>query len=250
MLFNANGELGILNDPANFFDIALVVGCAVAILRYSRVAAVILFIYFIFAKVILSIDAGRFPGFVAFVFLYFFFRGIQGSFAYHRLRRKADPNYKPATKLLYFLGIPIGTVLLILLAVGVMTGVGVLKPLAVIEGNKLPRGDLAFLINEGIIDPEEEIELFYSTGMTSIQNYGSLLTDKRVIAYERVEGQLSVYAVLIEDVVDVIVAQKGDFFNYTVVEIWTVYGDGISLSLPPEDNEDGTFIDEIKKRIG
>lgn len=251
MRSDTNGELSILGDPMNLLDAALVAGCGVGLLRYSRAAAIILFVYFIIAKLYISIEIARPSGIgIAIVFLYFFWKGIQGSFAYHRLRREADPNYRPAPKWSYFLGIPIAILLFVAVGIGLLSEVGILPATAVIDGSELSHHDSALLISQGIVESDETVELFYSAGLTSIRDEGNLLTDKRIISYERAGGELIVYATPIENVADIKIVQKGDFINVTIIEVWTFDGDGFRLFLSAEGNGDELFINKITKRIG
>ena len=248
---DADDALNILNDPFNFIDIALAIGCGIGLLRYSRAAAVTIFTHFIFSKIFISIELGRPAGIgIALIFLYFFWKGIRGSFAYHRLRHEADPNYRPAPKWSYFLGIPIAMVLLAAIGYALMIAMGVFPSTDVIDGSELSRSNSEFLIREGIVKPNETIQLFYSTGLTSILDDGNLLTDKRIISYEKIDGKLSVYAARVENVSDVKIIQNGNFLNDTIVEIWTIDGDRFRLFLSAENRGDKRFINAIKNRIG
>jgi len=69
-------------------DAGLVFGLAFGIYRKSRACAVILFAYWIFAKVFMLADgmAGWFGLPIAIVFGVYFFRGILGTFAYQRIK--------------------------------------------------------------------------------------------------------------------------------------------------------------------
>jgi len=73
MLTNAKGSLGLWNDPAMFFDIFLIFGCGMGMLRYSRSAAIIICFYFILSKVVIGFETRMISGIgMALVFLYYF----------------------------------------------------------------------------------------------------------------------------------------------------------------------------------
>ncbi|WP_449357564.1 hypothetical protein [Alishewanella longhuensis] len=109
---NANGDLGLWNDPLNFFDIALVFLCAFGIYRKSRAAAIVLFLYFIFAKVIIGLSLGRVPGLlISLIFFYYFAKAIQGTVVFHRIEKKENPEYRGAPSWYYFCGYSGGAVL-------------------------------------------------------------------------------------------------------------------------------------------
>ena len=119
----------------------------------------------------------------------------------------------------------------------------------VTAGDKLSKSDLQLLLDEGIIRPDETVLYFYSTGLTSISDDGNLLTDKRVVSYERIEGVLEVYAAKYEDVAEIIVVEEGNFIDDTIVEINTTDDDVFLLFLSPLEEGDQTFINELRSRI-
>lgn len=250
MLSSANEEFALYNDPANFIDVALVIGCGIGLRYFSRTAAITLFTYFILAKTYILITHGRPSGFlVGLIFVYFYWKGIRGSFAYHRLRREADPSYRPNLMWFYFLGIPVIVIVLSLIGIGLLVESGAVVPTSVVEGSELSQSHSTQLVDEGIISPDEKILLFYSTGLTSILDEGNLLTDKRIISYERFGEKLSVYAANYDDVSDVSVIEQGDYFNDTIVEILTNDDEEFLLVLSTDEEGDKKFINEIKSRI-
>src|SRR5688572_26416200 len=85
---NTEGELKLWNDPWIIVDILLIFACAYGIYKKSRFAAILLFCYFIFAKIVIGLETGKMPGIgLALVFLYFYGKAIQGTFVYHRLEK-------------------------------------------------------------------------------------------------------------------------------------------------------------------
>jgi len=70
-----------------FIDVALVFGLAYGIYRKNRVCAVIMFVYFVISKIYMMFTVGGLAGLpLAILFSYFFFQGIRGTFAYHKLK--------------------------------------------------------------------------------------------------------------------------------------------------------------------
>lgn len=67
-------------------DVALVAGLAFGIYRKSRACAVVMFIYFLISKIWVVVETGVGGGLVlGAVFLYFYWQGVVGTFAYQRL---------------------------------------------------------------------------------------------------------------------------------------------------------------------
>lgn len=73
------------------FDVALIFGLAFGISKKSRTCAVVMLIYFLISKIILTIESGRPSGVVlSIIFIYYFWQGVSGTFAYHKLKNR-DP---------------------------------------------------------------------------------------------------------------------------------------------------------------
>ncbi len=72
----------------NLTDVALILGLAFGIYKKSRICAVLMFIYFIASKIILMVESGAPNGIImAIVFGYFYWQGISGTFAYHKITK-------------------------------------------------------------------------------------------------------------------------------------------------------------------
>ncbi|HEX7863685.1 MAG TPA: hypothetical protein VF555_01985 [Variovorax sp.] len=72
-------------------DVVVILGLAFGIYKKSRICAVLMLAYFVWAKIVL-IQMGHAGGsglFMAVVFFYFYVQGVIGTFAYHKhLRQK------------------------------------------------------------------------------------------------------------------------------------------------------------------
>jgi hypothetical protein len=67
-------------------DVALVFGLTFGIYKKSRVCAVLMLIYFLFSKFMLFQESGKFSGIpLILVFIYYYYKGILGTFNYHKL---------------------------------------------------------------------------------------------------------------------------------------------------------------------
>jgi hypothetical protein len=73
-------------DGWSFFDVVLIFGLAFGIYRKSRTCAVIMLVYYLICKLIQISTTGKPTGMImAFLFIYYFAKGVQGTFSYHRL---------------------------------------------------------------------------------------------------------------------------------------------------------------------
>jgi serine/threonine-protein kinase len=76
-----------------FVDVALILGLTFGIYRKSRICAVLMLAYFVWAKVVL-IQQGHANGiglFMAVVFFYFYLQGVIGTFGYHKHLKQKVP---------------------------------------------------------------------------------------------------------------------------------------------------------------
>lgn len=90
LVYASGGSLAQV-DWWNWVDIVLMLALTYGVYKKNRASAVALFVYYVAGKIYVWIIYGVFLGVpIAAIFAYFFFRGIQGTFAYHRLANNAD----------------------------------------------------------------------------------------------------------------------------------------------------------------
>lgn len=72
----------------NFIDVGLIFGLAFGLYKRSRACAVVLLVYFVLGKIMFIIETGNISGIIlSIVFAYFYYQGIVGTFAYHKLTK-------------------------------------------------------------------------------------------------------------------------------------------------------------------
>lgn len=249
---DTEGTLALFNDLANLFDVALILGCAFGMYKRSRVASVLIFIYFIAAKIIISIETQTYSGLgVALVFLYFYGKAIQGAFVYHKIEKEENPDYKAVTKWTYIIGIPSVSVVVILIGFALMSTTGVVPSTRVQAKNEITRNDINTLKTHGIITANDDVEYFYAQGFSSILESGNILTQDRVILYltDPEEG-LQVYQIPLNEIVSVEMELQGDTFNDSVYKVNTSDPERwIKLFLSTEQKGDQKFVNAVRNRL-
>ena len=248
----ADGELALFNDPLIAIDVLLIVGCAIGMLRKSRAAAMTIFVYFIISKVAITLETGQASGLgVALVFVYFYGKAIQGSFTYHRLMKAEDPEYKAAAKWTYVAGIPAALVLLVWAGAGLMSSTDYMPSTRVLAGSNVSEADRATLISEDILFDHEKIEYFYSYGLASILEGGSILTDRAVIIYFPDEdSHIEIYELEFAEIESVELMEKGGFFSDSLYRVQGADPDNwIVVDLSIEADGHLRFIEALKRRI-
>lgn len=249
---NSEGALRIWNDPLNFIDIVLVFGCAIGMLRRSRTAAVVILVYFIISKILIWTETGKISGIaLSLVFIYYFAKAVQGTFAYHKIEKAENPDYKPTPKWLLYTSIPVAGLVLLLVIVGYMTMTGVIPSTKVLAGTEVLTKDKETLVKNELLAKEETIEYFYSDALTSILDSGYILTDYRLVLYYRDEqNEMQAYQIMNKDMASAELLQQGSFSSPSVYKINSHEKDAwLQIALSVEDKGDIKFIDAIKKRI-
>ena len=80
-------------DWWNWVDIVLMLALTYGVYKKHRASAVTLFVYYVVGKIYIWIFSGAIIGLtIAAIFAYFFFRCVQGVFAYHRLMNDVEED--------------------------------------------------------------------------------------------------------------------------------------------------------------
>lgn len=252
MMSDTSGELALWNDPTNAVDIVLIFACAIGMLKCSRTAAVSIFVYFIISKAAITLETGQTSGLaMSLVFLYFFGKAIQGSFAWKKLKKAEDPGYRSAPRWVYWMTIPTMSLFFFAAGFGVLTMTDMVPSTEVLEGSKVNLADKQMMIDTGIIYDDEEIEYMYSYGITSILEGGSVLSDRAVISYytDEYDG-FNVYEITYDQIESVQLIEKGDLFTETVYQVNGFNENNwLTISLSPEGGGDEEFVAALKSRI-
>lgn len=249
---DAEGRLALFNDPFNFLDVALILACAFGVYKKSRVASVLIFIYFLVSKIIISIETQSYGGLgVGLVFLYFYGNAIRGSFVYHKLEKEENPDYKSATKWTYIIGVPSVLIVLVLIGFALMSTTGVVPSTRVLAKNEIKIEDITTLRSNGIINVNDSVDYFYSQGFSSILESGNILTQDKVLLYYTDEKEgLLVYEVSINEITNVEMESQGDIFNDSVYKVNTIDPERwIKLFLSVEQKGDQKFVKALQGRL-
>ncbi len=150
------------------------------------------------------------------------------------------------------LGSVVGVVLVALYGFGFLMDTGVVPSDRVQTHSEIADKHMDVLLAEGIIDQGEQIEHFYSEGLLSVREGGSILTDRRIIAYaEDEDDELWILDYAFDEVVSIEQVQEGTMFDYAV---YLVNGEGednyLELWLPHENGDAARFVGALQAKIG
>jgi len=158
----------------------------------------------------------------------------------------------PVRTTLKWAGMAVGLMFVATTMFGVLMQTGVVPSERVLGPDEIPQGYYGDLIAEGIIRDGEVIEFFYSEGLISIREGGSILTNQRVISYQEGDDDLvAVYEIWNPEIASVELIKQGDSLNYSVYhvsahdeEVW------LDLWLPHEYGDAEKFAAAVEAKIG
>ncbi len=135
---------------------------------------------------------------------------------------------------------------------GVLMDTGYAPSERVLSAQEIPDSHYEELVAEGILEQGEMIEYFYSEGILSIKEGGSILTNYRVIAYERADdGSIDYYFIANNEIVSVTLIQEGDAMNFSVYQVISADEDNwLALVLPHEYGDGERFANAVRDKIG
>ncbi|MDX1393833.1 MAG: hypothetical protein R3195_05560 [Gemmatimonadota bacterium] len=230
-------------------DAAIVAFMAWQIRRGSRIAAVTLLLYCLADRVALGLIEGRVAGVgVGLIFASFFYNAARGAFALRRLRTSEDAGYRAPARWKTIAGCGASVLLLGTVAIGLLGEVAVVPPTGLVTGEELPTWLRPLLVSEGMIDPDEEILLFYSAALFDFRKDGNALTDRRVLSYEEGDGQLWYASLTFDEIAGIRVADPGGVLEDAVVEVLDSEGDSFFLWIPLEGDGLNRFMRAVEER--
>lgn len=222
---NDEGILADYNDPWIIVDIIIVFLLAFFIWKKSRVAAVLMLIYYFVVRVFALFETGQFQGiFISVLILYFLGKAVWGSFVWHRLEKIENPESYRARKKskwwLWLIGV-VGAVFMVLVGVGVAIMTGVIPAVQVQTGTEIPKKQEARLREVDLLQPGEQVRYYYSTGFIDIATDGAILTNKRVLGYWTVNGELDSYGFDIENIKSIERESEGSYLEDAAYNIYS-----------------------------
>lgn len=126
---------------------------------------------------------------------------------------------------------------------------GLTPPNTIVDVSEVSAPQFDRLVDAQIIDPDETVVMFYSSGLASIEESGTLLTGDRVISYARSDDRQLVRSARYDHITSVTVLEQGTDHRPTIVDLHTADGRHIRMSLSARNGRDREFVDEIRRRM-
>lgn len=251
LIADASGEMAYFNDPLMLLDIAVIGVMTWGIHKRSRLAAVLFLVYFVASKVILIGMTGNFTGVaLSFVIIYFLFQAARGCFAWHRIERAENPDYRPMRRRTRVALGAVTVVLVGMISLGLLSSLGGIPSTAVQSGEQVPQSVIDELVENGVIRADEEVLHFYSVGLASIMEGGNVMTPDHLIVYFPVEnGDIRVARLGHYEISSVrLLEDEGTLFQRAYRVETGMEGRWVTLYLSSEAKGDERFIEDLRSR--
>lgn len=164
-----------------------------------------------------------------------------------------EKKYKLIPRWAKYILVPISSIFIILLILGLLTTTPLLPSTEIQRGSELSKKNKIQLINNKIINKNDNILFFYSYGTWSILEGGQLITDNKIIVYGKDEEELiEVYAIQFKNIKKVILEEEGSYFDnavYKIIGNENAESEYVRLWLSTEGNKDEDFINEVYKKM-
>lgn len=125
-----------------------------------------------------------------------------------------------------------------------------LPPVETVAGGKLKQGPTEKIVRAARLQPDEKIIWYYTAAMWSYEKQGSVVTDRRVIAYDYRADEPFVQALLFEEIEEIVYEDGRDEGWETEAVIFRVGEDvGFSIFLATEADRDREVLDWLRQRL-
>lgn len=187
--FNEQFQAQFGADEWMLIDVFIIAVLTYGIYQKNRFAALIMLIYFVISKIYIFMETQRPNGlFIGIIFTIIYVKATQAAFELHKHRKAADIQEYPKAKKrnpIFYVGVSIASVIglgiVILFSLGVL---GLNSPsFEVIKGNELDEEQLSFVQQKGLLEPDEQIDYWYSHGLFDFKDGFVFFTAQKVVIY-------------------------------------------------------------------
>jgi hypothetical protein len=155
-----------------------------------------------------------------------------------------------ASKLLMGCGSIIGGLILLLVVLAIVftaaIDTGHIPDSAALPKGKIPARLLTKLREWGVIEPGEEVQFFYSCAFFSLKADGNLFTDKRVILYQEIDGEMEIYSAHYPEIDSITFHESESWTEDSSITITLNDGDWFLLIVSADGGRDVVFEQKLR----
>jgi len=216
--YNENFRFKYGIDVWSFLDVAFILILVYGIYRKKRLAAIVMFCYFLLSKIIIASETGHISGaLIGLLFSYFYFMGIVGTIQYHKflLHTGAIEKKKVTIKKKLIIGSVSGLVILLLFLIYL----GSQAPgTEVVPGRQIKEKFMTEMRSMDLVEPDENILYFYSDAFHDIKDGFYFFSDQKVVVYSQTFDQPEV-RVSYDEIVDIEFNRDESFWSDSYITL-------------------------------
>ena len=122
-------------------------------------------------------------------------------------------------------------------------------PSAILQESEIPSSHRYALVEAGVLEWDEDLLYLYTTGVFSVLEGGSLLTDRRAVSYSSTYGDLRIDAAAYREIEDIQVKHSGTLFEPTVITLTTTIGKRVRLEVSRMAGRDTEFVTQLRLHL-
>jgi len=216
--YNENFRFKYGIDVWSFLDVAFILILVYGIYRKKRLAAIVMFCYFLLSKIIIASETGHISGaLIGLLFSYFYFMGIVGTIQYHKflLHTGAIEKKKVTIKKKLIIGSVSGLVILLLFLIYLRSQA---PGTEVVPGRQIKEKFMTEMRSMDLIEPDENILYFYSDAFHDIKDGFYFFSDQKVVVYSQTFDQPEV-RVSYDEIVDIEFNRDESFWSDSYITL-------------------------------
>ena len=141
-------------------------------------------------------------------------------------------------RLLGCFGVTVGGVFLVLMVVGAMIEQGVLPDTVVYDRGSIPAGAVEVVEAAFGLEPGEELQFLYSSGLFSFSSDGQCVTDRRLLSWQEGPDGLVTWQCALAEVEELDVYYSESYWEDTALHVFPLDGEAFVMIFSTEDARD------------
>lgn len=219
--------------------------------RFSRAAAVVMFLLVLLNQTLLFLEtASIWVVGLGLLFLFFFARAIKGSFDYHALMKRINPEHRPTKRWMWVVFTPVALLAVLFLSLRALSYFELIPAGHVKAQHEITAAERQTLEDMALVNSDTEIEYFYTHGVFSVRDGGVLMTAEELIIYAELDGEIYHDSMRFEDMDWVKRLHTGNAFENSVFQVaGEAQYTGFQFELSTDDNMDTVFFQALENKI-
>ncbi len=134
-------------------------------------------------------------------------------------------------------------------ALAAAMSIGLVPGTTVVTGDKVPARHADWMVEQGLLEDQEQMLYFYSTGFLSYREDGNVVTDLSVISYWQDEGELYGDYAYYDEISEIIPEYSESWIDDTIITIRKHDGAEFIVLASIDQDLDHRFVQAMRERV-